>query len=69
MKERRGPISRVSGMAEGVAAGARRRQREREPRAMVYDVGGHPQVVPPASPAHEPMVAAAQAMLGALDQE
>lgn len=68
MKERRGPISRVSGLAEGVAAGARRRQREREPRVMVYDAGGRPRVVPPSSPAHAAIVAAAEAMLDAVEE-
>ena len=42
MKEpRKGAIGRATGIAEGVAAAMRRRQRLREPRVLVYDQLGH----------------------------
>ena len=50
MKEkRRGPVGRATGLAEGVAAAVRRRQREREPRVLVYDENGHSRLLQPAS--------------------
>ncbi len=47
MKERRGAIARATGLAEGVAAAVRRRQREREPRLLLYDAAGHPRLLQP----------------------
>ena len=42
MKEpRRGALGRATGIAEGVAAAMRRRQRSREPRVLLYDELGH----------------------------
>jgi hypothetical protein len=46
VRERRGPLGALAGLAEDVLAGARRRQREREPRVIVYDSAGHPRIVP-----------------------
>ena len=64
MKERRGPIGRaVEGVAGGIAGTLRRRQREREPRAVVYDLAGHGRVVAPGSAAHERLVTVAERMV------
>ena len=38
---RKGAIGRAAGLAEGVAAAVRRRQRSREPRVLLYDELGH----------------------------
>lgn len=61
MRDRRG-IGRVTGIAEGVAAAARRRQRGRAPRAILYDERGHPRLLAPDAPAFEDLVAAAGRM-------
>ena len=45
MKERRGPVGRVSGLAETMADALRRRQQRREPRIVVYDRAGHARVL------------------------
>ena len=51
MKEpRKGAIGRATGIAEGVAAAMRRRQRSREPRVLVYDQLGHSRLLAPDSP-------------------
>ena len=48
MKEpRKGAIGRATGIAEGVAAAMRRRQRSREPRVLVYDQLGHSRLLAP----------------------
>jgi hypothetical protein len=62
VKERRG-VGRLAGLAEGVAAAARRRQRERVPRVLLYDEEGHPRPLSPDVPAFEEIVAAAERML------
>jgi hypothetical protein len=58
VRDRRG-IGRITGIAEGVAAAARRRQRGRAPRVVLYDEQGHPRLLPPNAPAFEDLVAAA----------
>ena len=63
MKERRGTVGRLTGLAEGVAASARRRQRGRAPRVLVYDAEGHPQAVPAEGPSFERIVLAAERMI------
>jgi hypothetical protein len=47
MRERKGPLGRATGIAEGVAAAVRRRQREREPRVLLYDEAGHSRLLRP----------------------
>ena len=63
MKERRGPIGQVAGIAEEIAAAVRRRQREREPRIALYDAAGHPRVIPPDSPGHAAVLGVAEALV------
>ena len=63
MKERRGTVSRLTGLAEGVAAAARRRQRDRAPRVLLYDDAGHPTTLRPDDPRFDEVVAAAERML------
>jgi hypothetical protein len=45
-KERKGPLGAVTGLAEDLVATMRRRQHDREPRVVVYDVAGHARVIP-----------------------
>lgn len=63
MKERRGTVARLAGLAEGVAAAARRRQRERTPRVLLYDAAVQPRLLAPDDPSFEVVVAAAERML------
>jgi hypothetical protein len=47
VKERQDSIAaRIAGT---IAGGVRRRQQDREPRALVYDAAGEPRIVPPGS--------------------
>lgn len=62
MRDRRGRVGRITGIAGGVAAAARRRQRERAPRVVLYDERGHPRLLPTDAPAFEELVAAAARM-------
>jgi hypothetical protein len=63
MKERRGTVGRLTGLAEGVAAAARRRQRDRSPRVLVYDDAGHPTTLPPDDARFDEIIAAAERMI------
>ena len=63
MKERRGTVGRLTGLAGGVAAAARRRQRDRAPRVLVYDAGGHPATLEPEDARFAGIVAAAERMI------
>ena len=67
MKERRGTVGRLTGLAEGVAAAARRRQRDRAPRVLLYDAAGHPSVLAPDSAGFEEIVATAERMMALAD--
>jgi hypothetical protein len=62
MRDRRGGVGRITGIAEGVAAAARRRQRGRAPRVVLYDERGHPRLLPADVSAFEGLVAAATLM-------
>ena len=48
MKERRTAFGRVTELAETVAAGVKRRQQARAPRAVLYDADGRPRTLPAA---------------------
>ena len=58
MKERQDSLAaRIAGT---IAGGVRRRQQEREPRALVYDASGEPRVVAPGGPEHAGLVESAE---------
>jgi hypothetical protein len=60
VKERKGPFGQmVGGIVDTVVQGARRRAQDREPRVLLYDEHGHPQLVPHDAPAREAMITAA----------
>ena len=65
MKERRGTVGRLAGIGESMAAAARRRQRDREPRIVVYDASGHPRLVPPGTPGYDRALLAADRLVEA----
>lgn len=50
-------------MAEGVAAAVRRRQRERQPRVLLYDRSGVPRALAPAEPGYDELLETAEAMI------
>jgi hypothetical protein len=58
----RGRVGRITGIAEGVAAAARRRQRGRAPRVLLYDERGHPRLLRTDAPAFEELIATAGRM-------
>ena len=69
MKEqRKGALGRVGGLAESLAAGAKRRQQAREPRVLVYDEGGEPRVLQPGMKARDEVVELAERMVEAAAQ-
>jgi hypothetical protein len=45
-KERKGPLGPLAGLAEDLLAGAKRRQRDREPRVVLYDAAGRAATLP-----------------------
>lgn len=63
MKERKGPVGRVGGLAAGLAAAARRRQSAREPRVVIYDAAGHARVLSDSDPAHGALLAAGRELI------
>lgn len=50
------------GLAEGVATAVRRRQREREPRVVLYDGAGSPRLVAPSASGYDELIGAAERM-------
>jgi hypothetical protein len=66
-ERRRGPIGRATGIAEGVAAAVRRYQRGREPRALLYAIGGGGRLVRPSAPGYDRLMDAAERMIALVD--
>ena len=62
---RRSP--RSSGMAEGVAAAVRRRQRERGPRVLVYDGDGRSRSIAPSAAGYDELLNVARDMIEAVE--
>jgi hypothetical protein len=63
VKDRKGPVGRAADLAVGVAAAARRSRKEREPKIVVYDHGGHGRVLTPADDAYEPLLATGRELI------
>jgi hypothetical protein len=62
-ERRRGPLGRATGLAEGVAAAVRRRQRERGPRVLLYDAAGHSRLLQPSARGYDRVLAVAEQMV------
>jgi len=63
VKERKGAIRRATQIAESVVAGVKRRQQARAPRVLLYDAGGRPRTLDPASGAAQGVLDTAGKML------
>lgn len=63
MTERRARSGRVVGIAEGVAAAVRRRQRDREPRVFLFAPAEVAHVVAPSAPGYDELLDVADRML------
>lgn len=68
MRERRGAVGRATGIMEGVAAAARRRAREREPRVVLYDERGFPRLVQPAARGYERVLELCERMVATVGE-
>lgn len=64
----KGPIGRATAVAEGVAAGVRRRQREREPRVLLYARAGEPRMLAPGAKGHDRILDIAEEMVALADE-
>ena len=70
MRERpRGAFGRASALAEGMAATARRMQREREPRVVLYDDAGGSSLVHPEERGYERVQDTAERMVELIGAE
>ncbi|HYI99434.1 MAG TPA: hypothetical protein VEX36_07155 [Thermoleophilaceae bacterium] len=64
MRERpKGPMARATAVAEGVAVAMRRRQRDREPRVLLYSGPGEPRILAPGAKGHDELVDVAEQMV------
>ena len=68
MKEpAKGAIGRATAVAEGVAAGVRRRAREREPRVLLYARPGEPRILAPGAKGQDRILELAEQMVTLVD--
>lgn len=64
MKERpKGAVARATAVAEGVAGAVRRRQREREPRVLLYSGPGAPRLLPPGAKGQDDLLDVAEQLV------
>jgi hypothetical protein len=63
VKERKGPLGRATGLAEGMAATMRRMARDREPRVLVYDSAGYARLVQPDARGHDRILEVSEQLL------
>ncbi len=64
----KGPLGRATAVAEGVAAAVRRRQRDREPRVLLYRRPGDPRVLAPGAKGHDQILELAERMIVVVDE-
>ena len=64
MRERpKGAVARATAVAEGVAGAVRRRQREREPRVVLYGAPGAPHLLPPGAKGQDDLLDVAEQLV------
>lgn len=64
----KGAVARATAVAEGMAAAVRRRQREREPRVVLYTAPGDPHLLAPGSKGHDRILDIAEEMVAAVSE-
>jgi hypothetical protein len=64
----RGAMARATAVAEGVATAVRRRQREREPRVLLYRHPGDPVVLAPGAKGHDRILDLAAELVDLADE-
>ena len=64
----KGAIGRATAVAEGVAAGVRRRQREREPRVVLFARPGEPRILAPGAKGQDRILDVAERMIALADE-
>jgi hypothetical protein len=64
----KGAVARATAMAEGVAAAVRRRQREREPRVLLYRSAGDPWVLAPGAKGQDRLLELAEEMVALVEE-
>jgi len=69
VRERKGPLGLVAGIAEDLVAGQRRRQARREPRVVIYDSDGHARVLPEGAAGRAELLDIAEEMSGPVVSE
>jgi hypothetical protein len=64
VKERpRGAVARATAVAEGLAGAVRRRQRDREPRVLLFPAPGEPSLLAPGAKGHDALLDLAERMV------
>jgi hypothetical protein len=69
VRDRKGPLGRATGIAEGVAATVRRMQRDREPRVLVYDASGHSRLLQPDSRGYDRVLELCERMVELVEEQ
>ena len=64
----KGAVARATYVAEGVATAMRRRQRDKEPRVLLYRHPGDPRVLAPGAKGQDGVLDAAERRLALVDQ-
>jgi len=64
----KGAIGRATAVAEGMAAGVRRRQREREPRVLLFARPGEPRILAPGAKGQDRILDVAERMIALVDE-
>jgi hypothetical protein len=59
----KGAVARATAVAEGLAGAVRRRQRDREPRVVLYVAPGEPWLLAPGAKGHDDLLDAAERMV------
>ena len=65
----KGPLGRATAVAEGVAAAVRRRQRDREPRVLLFRRAGDPRVLAPGAKGYDEILDLAARMIALADDQ
>jgi len=64
----KGPMARATYVAEGVATAMRRRQRDKEPRVLLYRLPGDPRVLAPGAKGQDAVLEVAAKMVALVDE-